>query len=90
MNRSEWLAKCLHWKQAWPVMQPEYCVDNGTGSLNIYAVLDWINQHSDTKQVLVGDAGSISYAGPTALEAKPGQRLVFRINHNGREIWVFG
>jgi len=77
MNRTEWLAKCLHWKQAWPVMQPEYQANNDTGSLNIYAVLDWINQHSDPKQVLVGDAGSISYAGPTALEAKPGQRLVF-------------
>jgi acetolactate synthase-1/2/3 large subunit len=77
MTKTEWLAKCLHWKTKWPVMQPEYRADNETNSLNIYAVLDWINQHSDPKQVLVGDAGSISYAGPTALEAKPGQRLVF-------------
>lgn len=77
MTRSEWLAKCLHWKQKWPVIQPHHAADNTTGAVDIYAVLDWINKHSRPEQVLMGDAGSISYAGPTALETKPGQRLVF-------------
>ena len=77
MTRTEWLAKCLHWKQKWPVIQPEYAADNITGAVNIYAVLDWVNKHSRPQQVLVGDAGSISYAGPTALETKPKQKLVF-------------
>lgn len=77
MTRSEWLAKCLHWKQKWPVVQPEYQADNTTGALNIYAVLDWVNKHSLSEQPLMGDAGSISYAGPTALNTKLGQRMVF-------------
>lgn len=77
MTRSEWLAKCLHWKQKWPVVQPEYQADNTTGALNIYAVLDWVNKYSKPEQPLMGDAGSISYAGPTALNTKPGQRMVF-------------
>lgn len=77
MTRTEWLAKCLHWKQKWPVIQSDYAADNTTGAVNIYAVLDWVNKHSRPEQVLVGDAGSISYAGPTALETKPKQKLVF-------------
>jgi len=76
MTREEWINKCNDWKSAWPVIQPEY-FDDADGTVNIYAVLDAINQHSGAYQVLMGDAGSISYAGPVALKAKAGQRFVF-------------
>lgn len=75
MNRNEWIAKCHHWKQKWPVMQPEY--NNDTNGLNIYAVLDAVNRYSTANDILMGDAGSISYAGPVALNAKKGQRFIF-------------
>ena len=78
MNKSQrqaWVQQCNHWKNKWPVMQPEYRDD--TGGLNIYSVLDAVNQHSRADEIIMGDAGSISYAGPVALNAKPGQRFIF-------------
>lgn len=77
MTKNEWLKKCEHWKNKWPVMQDEYKADNDTYKLNIYAVLDAINKHSRPEDILMGDAGSISYAGPVALNAKRGQRFIF-------------
>lgn len=77
MNRRQWIEKCQHWKAQWPVMQEEYRPNETDYSLNIYAVLDAINQHSRPCDILMGDAGSISYAGPVALNAKPGQRFIF-------------
>jgi hypothetical protein len=64
MNRKEWISKCGEWKAKWPVMQPDYAANNTDYKLNIYAVLDAINKHSRAEDILMGDAGSISYAGP--------------------------
>lgn len=77
MTRQDWINKCNHWKQKWPVMQDEYRPNDQDNSLNLYAILDAINQHSSADDILMGDAGSISYAGPVALNAKEGQRLIF-------------
>jgi acetolactate synthase-1/2/3 large subunit len=77
MNRQTWIDKCNHWRNIWPVMQDQYQANNNDYSLNIYAVLDAINKHSRPEDILMGDAGSISYAGPVALNAKPGQRFIF-------------
>ena len=75
-QRQAWVRKCNEWKQRWPVMQPEYKNDNDY-RLNIYAVLDAINKYSSADHIIMGDAGSISYAGPVALNAKPNQRFIF-------------
>jgi acetolactate synthase-1/2/3 large subunit len=77
MIRDEWVKKCNHWKTKWPVIQDEYLPTIHDYSLNIYAVLDAINKHSRSEDILMGDAGSISYAGPVALQAKKGQRFIF-------------
>ena len=77
MNRQEWIEKCNDWKSKWPVMQDEFRANNADYSLNLYAVLDAINQYSRPTDILMGDAGSISYAGPVALNAKFGQRFIF-------------
>lgn len=77
MIRHEWIQKCNHWKQQWPVMQPEFAANNNDYVLNLYAVLDAVNAFSRDEHILMGDAGSISYAGPVALNARPGQRFVF-------------
>ena len=77
MTRQEWIQKCNHWKQQWPVMQEEYRPTDSDFKLNIYAILDAVNQHSKPEDILMGDAGSISYAGPVALNAKKGQRFIF-------------
>ena len=77
MTRQEWVEKCNHWKAKWPVMQEEYRPTENDFQLNIYAILDAVNQHSLADDILMGDAGSISYAGPVALNAKHGQRFIF-------------
>jgi acetolactate synthase-1/2/3 large subunit len=71
-----WIEQCNAWKQKWPVMQSEY-LDDSDGRLNIYAVLNAINEYSKSTDILMGDAGSISYAGPVALNAKENQRFIF-------------
>lgn len=77
MNRQEWVAKCNEWKSKWPVMQEEYRPNDGDFTINLYAILDAVNQHSTPESILMGDAGSISYAGPVALNAKTNQRFIF-------------
>ena len=77
MTKTDWVVKCAWWRHKWPTMQNEYRADNDTYKVNIYAVLDAINKHSKAEDILMGDAGSISYAGPVALQAKKGQRLIF-------------
>lgn len=77
MNKIDWIDKCNHWKSKWPVMQDEYKANDTDYSINIYAILDAINQYSSSDDILMGDAGSISYAGPVALNAKKDQRFIF-------------
>jgi len=77
MTRHEWVIKCAWWKHKWPVMQDEYRANNDDYKLNIYAVLDAVNKHSISTDIIMGDAGSISYAGPVALNAKKDQRFIF-------------
>jgi acetolactate synthase-1/2/3 large subunit len=77
MKHQAWIDKCNHWKSIWPVMQPEWEATDEADVLNLYAVLDAVNKHSRPEDILMGDAGSISYAGPVALNAKPGQRFIF-------------
>ena len=74
MTRQEWVQKCQHWKAKWPVMQPEYMDD--THGLNIYAVLEAIQQHSADDAVIMCDAGSAFYMVPQAYRFKGTQRLV--------------
>ena len=77
MTKEEWIKKCEHWKSKWPVIQPSYLPNDCDFKLNIYAVLDAINKFSKPEDILMGDAGSISYTGPVALESKKGQRFIF-------------
>ena len=86
MNRQQWIEKCQHWKSQWPVMQDQYRPRETDYSLNIYAVLDAVNQHSQPSDILMGDAGSISYAGPVALNAKLNQRFIHRGASTSRKV----
>lgn len=77
MNRQQWLTKCLDWKQRWPTVETDWLPKDTDNELNLYAVLDAVNKHSFATHIIMGDAGSISYAGPVALKAKHGQRFIF-------------
>lgn len=74
MTRQEWIQKCQHWKNKWPVMQPEYLDD--THGLNIYAVLDAIFTHAPDDAVFMADAGTAYYTLPQAVRIRDKQRIV--------------
>ena len=44
---------------------------NDKNGISIYNVMHFMNNFTTNKNVIVGDAGSISYVGPVALEPKP-------------------
>jgi acetolactate synthase-1/2/3 large subunit len=77
MNRLEWIDKCNHWKDIWPVMQDEYKANNEDYKFNIYALMDAINRYSRPEDIIMSDAGSAFYVTPVAINAKKGQRFVF-------------
>jgi acetolactate synthase-1/2/3 large subunit len=77
MNRKQWIEKCNHWKNSWPVITEEYKANNTDHVLDIYAVLDALNQYSNNDDIFMADAGSASYTAPVALKAKDGQRFIF-------------
>lgn len=72
MTRKQWIEQCNHWKNKWPVYLPEYSDD--TNGIDIYEVLETINENLTDLNIIVTDAGSPSYACPTNLKnIAPGQ-----------------
>lgn len=76
MNKREWITQCYHWKSKWSVISEKSFEHSKTG-VDIYAIIDAVNQYSNSNDIIMGDAGSISYVGPVALKSKKGQRLIF-------------
>lgn len=75
MNRSEWIKKCNHWKEIWPVYQEMHSDD--TNGIDIYEVLETISVNLSSTDIVMADAGSPSYACPTNLKAKAPNQFVF-------------
>ena len=75
MNKFEWIEKCNEWKSKWPVISQDHFLDED--GINIYAVLHYISKYSKPEDIIMGDAGSISYTGPVAIQAKQDQRFIF-------------
>jgi len=49
MKHQAWIDKCNHWKSIWPVMQPEWEATDEADVLNLYAVLNAVNNTVDPK-----------------------------------------
>lgn len=75
MNKESWILKCNEWKSKWPVINNSHFIDDD--GIDIYAVLHYVSKFSNSNDIITGDAGSISYTGPVALEAKENQRFIF-------------
>lgn len=77
--REEWLKKCHHWKTKWPVTDIQSFKDED--QVDLYSVIEAVSTYSNPSDIIMGDAGSISYAGPVALKAKQNgdesQRFIF-------------
>ena len=55
-----WAEKCLHWKNKWPLYQPEVHRPD-TGGINLYEIVESINRNMETKDCFVVDAGQPCY-----------------------------
>lgn len=77
MTRQEWITKCNHWKNKWPVMQPEYLTESA--EIDMYAIFDAVNKYGNDSTI-TADAGSGYYISGVALNAKPGQRFIVSVS----------
>lgn len=74
MNKTEWIEKCQHWKNKWPVYNEEY--NDSKKDLNLYSVVEEVNKCSKYNDVFMCDAGSMSYICPVTLKIKDNQQLI--------------
>lgn len=71
---TDWLAKCQHWKQKYPVVLSAY--NDDTKGINYYKFIDLINKYSNKDTPVVSDAGSAFYVTAQAISLKKGQRHI--------------
>ena len=70
-----WLARCIAWKNKYPVCLPEYAADP-TSKVNLYYFIDQLCQHLNPADIIVTDAGSAFYAGSQGVKIKQGMRYI--------------
>lgn len=68
-----WRARCLEWKQSYPVMLPEY--RESKNGVNAYAFIEELGKHLDDDAIVVTDVGAAYQATHQSLQLKRGQRL---------------
>jgi len=73
-GRDEWINKCNYWKTKWPVFQKDY-LDTSDG-VNMYLILEKINEFSDENSIVVSDAGSSLYVTSQSIKIKKHQRHI--------------
>jgi len=57
---NSWADKCLHWKEKWPIYNPDVHRSD-VGGLNLYEIVESINRHMKPKDCFVVDAGQPCY-----------------------------
>lgn len=73
-DRAPWLERCRAWRDAYPVVQPEYFRDQG--GVNHYVLLDVLSEAVTERDVFVpGSSGACSEATMQALRVKRGMRV---------------
>ena len=70
----QWIIKCNNWKLKWPVFQKNYS-DTSEG-INMYLMLEKINENSSENSIIVSDAGSSLYVTSQAIKIKKGQKHI--------------
>lgn len=91
MNKNEWINKCQYWKEKWNFNNEyknlknssEKVISNRNISfhiihedLNLYSVIEELNNSSDSNDIFVCDAGSMSYVCPVVLKIRGNQKLI--------------
>jgi acetolactate synthase-1/2/3 large subunit len=74
-NLKEWADKCLHWKSKWPVYNPAVHRSD-VGGINLYEIMESMNRHMESTDLVIADAGQPCYTCSTNLRFKEGQRYM--------------
>jgi acetolactate synthase-1/2/3 large subunit len=73
-NHQEWVNKCQHWKNKWPIFNIK---DNDDSEgINIYSFIEILNKHSFENEIYVSDAGSAYYVTCQNLKIKEKQKFI--------------
>jgi acetolactate synthase-1/2/3 large subunit len=70
----KWIKICNDWKLKWPVFQKKY-LDTSIG-INMYLILEKINEISTENNIIVSDAGSSLYVTSQAIKIKKNQKHI--------------
>lgn len=74
-DRSEWLSRCMHWKEKYPIVLPDYWRQKKY--VNTYVLVDVLSELMSENDVLVpGSSGSCSEIPMQAFKVKKGQRIL--------------
>lgn len=71
---SEWVDKCIYWREQWPVFNDSY--KDVTNGINIYYFLQKLSEYNQEDAIVISDAGSAYYTTSQALKIKNKQRYI--------------
>ena len=70
-----WNEKCTHWRNKWPIYDPEtHRCDKG--GINLYEIVEAINRNSSPKDLILADSGQLCYICSSNIKPKKGQRYM--------------
>ncbi len=72
--RTEWLEKCAHWKEAYPVYQPKHADDSS--GISLYRFAHCLSEAMGDVATVVSDAGSAGFVATQAIQYGFGHRSV--------------
>lgn len=75
ISRTDWIAKCNHWKEIWPLYTDKFINDDD--GINLYTVIEAINNLTNDKDVLLTDAGTAYYVCGQNLKLKKNQLFIY-------------
>lgn len=74
-SRTDWIDKCNYWKEKWPLYSESFIDDDG--GINLYTIIEAINNFTDVQDVLMTDAGTAYYACGQNLKLKKDQLFIY-------------
>ena len=72
---ANWVEQCQFWKNQWPVYNNDF--ENDIGGINLYQVMEEVNNLMNSNDVILTDAGTAYYIIGQNLRLKENQKLIF-------------
>lgn len=83
----EWIKLCNHWKENYPVVQPEY---QNQHPVNSYYFIDKLSQHASADAAVLVDTGSCFHVACQTWKVKKGQKYLTTGGLSSMGYWCAG